>query len=241
VGTSLRFLYNRTVFDLQEAYLEPEILEKLVRGWQTQGRPVLVAVGSNAVREPFANWSVAPLPGLSLDTAVLEESYLHYPRQVLRNRLELELYELLPRENAVLDPLRIDVGSSDFFYLGEGWYEKERMPDQTTVRWTSGASQIHLPSEVTMDSDVRLQLQMAVPADLGEPLTWVRMRHETSTVAEWQVGKDFAVYEALLTPQLFQDGSPDVWLETDTWNPAALGFSLDSRDLGVMVDWISVE
>ena len=241
VGTALRFLYGRTVFDLQEEFLEAETLEKLVRSWQTQGRPVLVAVGSNAVREPFANWSVTPLPSLSLDTTVLEESYLHFPRQVLRSRLELELYELQPRENAVLDPLRIDVGSSDFFYLGEGWYGKERLPDQTTVRWTSGAAQIHLPSAVTVGGDVRLQLQMALPADVGEPLTSVRMRHETSTVAEWQVGKDFAVYEATWTPSSFQDGPPDLWLETDTWNPAALGLNMDSRDLGVMVDWISVE
>jgi hypothetical protein len=74
-------------------------------------------------------------------------------------------------------------------------------------------------------------------------------------VTRWQVDATFDVYEVTLpalsgsagSPRVGSAGSPpgqggpaDLWLETETWNPAALGLSTDARDLGVMVDWIEV-
>jgi hypothetical protein len=252
VGTALRYLFGHTVFDLQEEHLTGEVLESLVRTWQAQGRAVLIAVGPNGVREPFANWRLAPLPGLWLDTSVLEASYLHFPRQVLRATESLELYELLPAASGDLSSLRIDVGSSDFFYLNEGWYEKERLPDGRTMRWTSGAAQLGLLSYVAGDDEVRLRFQLAASAHLGHTPAEVRLRYCASIlecdgvegaaiVAEWQVGPTFDEYQATLPASALQDGQWVLWLETNTWNPAALGLSADARDLGVMVDWISVE
>ncbi len=252
VGTALRYLFGRTVFDLQEEHLTGEILENLVRTWHAQGRRVLIAVGPNGVREPFANWRLAPLPGLWLDTSVLEASYLHFPRQVLRATESLELYELLPAASGDLSSLRIDVGSSDFFYLGEGWYEKERLPDGRTMRWTGSAARLSLPSYVAGDDEIRLRFQLAASAHAGHTPAEVRLRHCASipecdgvdgaaVVAEWQVGPTFDEYEATLPASALQDGRLVLWLETNTWNPAALGLSADARDLGVMVDWIGVE
>jgi hypothetical protein len=69
----------------------------------------------------------------------------------------------------------------------------------------------------------------------------VRLRYGTQIVALWQVGTDFAAYEATLPASALQDGPLSLWLETDAWSPAALGLGADARDLGVMVDWIGVE
>jgi hypothetical protein len=245
VGTALRYLFGYTVFDLQEEYLATETLENLVRTWQAQGRTVLVAVGPYGVREPFVNWPLAPLPGLWLDTLTLERSYLHFPRQVLRERLSLDMYELLPlagdaSQSQAFRALRVDVGSSDFFNLSAGWHGKERLPNGTTVRWTSEAAQFDLSSPEVGSGDVRLRLQMAASAESGRAPAEVRLRYGASVIARWQVGTTFAAYEATLPASVLGDGPLTLWLETDTWNPAALGLSADARDLGVMVDWISV-
>jgi len=241
VGTPLRYLFDYTVFDLQETYLTAETWEELVHTWQAQGRPVLIAVGPQGVREPFAQWSLASLPVLWLDTTVLESSYYKFPQQVLRTTLSLELYELLPAASDAVYPLRIDVGSDDFFYLGEGWHGKERLPGDTTMRWTSDAAEINLPAGAIEDDDAQLRFQMAASAHAGQAPTEVRLRYGTQIVALWQVGTDFAAYEATLPASALQDGPLSLWLETDAWSPAALGLGADARDLGVMVDWISVE
>lgn len=254
VGTPLRYLFGRTVFDLQEQHVTGEILAGLVRSWQAQGRPVLIAVGAHGVREPFAEWPLVPLPGLQLDTTLMESSYQHPPRRVRRFRLSLELYELLPAGSHVTYPLHIDVGSRDFFYLGEGWHGKEQLPDGTTMRWTSGAARFDLAPPGEQEGDVHLRLRMAASAHAAQRPAEVRLRYcgstssqgcngvdgeETSVIARWQVGTAFTEYEAWLPAS--QDGRLVFSLETETWNPAALGLSSDSRDLGVRVDWISVD
>jgi hypothetical protein len=238
IGTPLRYLFNRTVFDLQEEYVTPEILESLISQWQAQNRPVLLAVGPNGVREPFVRWTLAPLTGLWLDSKVLESSYFHFPQEILRATSTLELYKFEVGDDAAVFPLRIDVGVSDFIYLGAGWHGKERLPDGTTVRWTGGAVELMFPSPHSTAGDMHLKIRMVASAHSGQAPTEVRLRNGADTVASWQVGATWAEYETTLPAPMLGAG---LVLETDVWNPAALGLGQDTRDLGVMVDWISVE
>lgn len=251
VGTPLHYLFGHTVFDLQETYLDREILTGLIGRFEAQGRRVLIAVGPDGVREPFASFSLAPLPGLWLETQVLESSYLHFPREVRRARIALGLYELSSEESAISAPLRVDVGSSDFFYLGDGWHSKERLADGTTMRWMSGAAQLGFPPLVAGKGDAQLRFQLATSPQSGHTPTEVTLRYcggipacdlrdAREVIAHWQVGTTFAGYEARIPTLMLHDGALTFWLETDSWNPLASGLSADDRDLGVMVDWVSV-
>ena len=252
VGTPLRYLFGRTVFDLQESALTGEMLSDLVHTWQEQDRPVLLAVGPKGVREPFADWALTPLPGLWLDTTVLESSYYHFPTQILRFTLPVELYAFEPTTSAADQTLRIDVGTTDFFYLGKGWHGKEWLSDDLTIRWTDDAAQFSLPDVLIGEGELRLRLRMAASDQSEQVPTVVRLRQGPQSVTQWQVDTTWNVYEVTLPASVLQasDGlassssgpsAPlDLWLETETWNPAALGLSADARDLGVMVDWIEV-
>jgi 4-amino-4-deoxy-L-arabinose transferase-like glycosyltransferase len=239
VGTPLRYLFGYTAFDLQETYLGADTLDDPLRAWQAQGRTVLVVVGPDGVREPFVTWPLKQRAGLQLNTTVLEHSYEHFPRQIRRFGLALELYELLPVTAQATFPLYIDIGSSDFFYLGQGWHGKERLPDDTTVRWTSGVAQFDFP--LPEDDDLYLRLRLKASADAGHTPTEVLLRSETGVLARWQVGVSWAEYEATLPTPALPGETLALWLETDIWSPAALGLSADARELGVLVDWIKVE
>jgi hypothetical protein len=240
VGTALRYLFGYTVFDLQESYLTEESLDELIDAWRAQGRPILVAVGPDGVRAPFDNWSLESLPGLWLETRVLENSYTHFPRRVRPFKLALELYELEPVATEGEKGLRVDIGTSDFFYLGQGWYGKERLPDGTTMRWTRDAAQLILPEQLATDGDVQLHFQLATSNQAPTKPAEVQLVYGMSVLARWQVGTSFAGYDATLPTPMPSEGPLVLWLKTDAWNPLALGLSADARDLGVMVDWVEI-
>jgi hypothetical protein len=240
IGTPLHYLFGHTVLDLQEEHLTERTLDDLLHAWLAQDRPVILAVGDRGARQPFANWPLTPLPGLRLESRVLESSYYHFPRQVQSSVLRLELYQLLPASSRAATTLQIDVGSSDFFYLGEGWHGKEQLAGGLTMRWTSGAAQFDLPL-LGDDDELYLRFELAASASPGHTPTEVRLRTGETIVARWQVGVTFEEYEATLPLAALQGDSVALWLETDAWIPAALGINADSRELGVMVDWISVE
>jgi 4-amino-4-deoxy-L-arabinose transferase-like glycosyltransferase len=240
IGTPLRYLFGHTVFDLQESYLTRDALQELIGVWHAQGRRILVAVGPDGVREPFDDWSLASLPGLRLEAQVLENSYTHVPRQVQPFTLALELFELEPGARTDVGVLRVDIGASDFFYLGEGWYGKERLPNGTTMRWTRDAAQFILPERLDIDGHVQLRFQLATSSQAPRMPVEVRLVYGADVIARWQVGTAFAEYEATLLEPAPPQSPLTLWLETDTWSPQALGISADARDLGVMVDWVKI-
>jgi hypothetical protein len=243
IGTPLRYLYDHTVYDLQEQYLSQSRLHSLVAGWRAQGRRVLVAVGPDGVREPFADWVALPLPSLWLDAPVLESSYTHFPRKVVRSSLNVELYELQPASDSGAGrmPLRIDVGDSDQFYLGDGWHNRERMPDGTTIRWSAGNGELLLPDGAQSDASWLMRFRLASPGAPGSGSVSVFLRGPTGILARWEVGEAFATFTTRVPGFDLDSLSLPLWLEADAWTPASLGLGTDTRQLGVMVDWIEVE
>jgi hypothetical protein len=245
----LRYLFGYTVFDLQEEYLTSGMLDGLIERWKASGRRVLLAMGPNGVRQPFSDWSIKPMSGFRLDSRVLESSYTHFPTQVQRQVLDLDVYDVSAGESKPTSELYIDIGTSDNLYLGQGWYGKEQIPDGTTMRWTSGEAQVVLPNNFSGAGVIDLSFRLAAgsnsePAPKEVKIAYCvsneRCQHaaDASVISIWQVGMAFSEFEASVQTAL--EGPLAFWLETDTWNPGRTGISSDTRDLGVMVDWVRV-
>jgi hypothetical protein len=54
------------------------------------------------------------------------------------------------------------------------------------------------------------------------------------------LGQDSSTYSAPLPWTPSDDGTVKLTLKTECWNPQAAGVSQDSRDLGVMLDWVEL-
>ncbi len=93
LGTPLRYIYGYTVFDLQEEHVDAEQLSAQARRWHDAGRRVLVAFGSNGVPGIFPVSQLTPVVTFHLDVPVLEASYEHFPRQIRRYAVDLQVYE----------------------------------------------------------------------------------------------------------------------------------------------------
>lgn len=93
LGTPLRYIYGYTVFDLQEEHVDIESLSAQVRRWHDAGRRVLVAFGPNGVQDIFPVSQLTPVVAFHLDVPLLEASYEHFPQQIWRYAIDLQVYE----------------------------------------------------------------------------------------------------------------------------------------------------
>ena len=94
IGTPLRYLYGYTVFDLQEEHVDASDLQAQIGRWQDGGRRVLVAVGPQGVQGLFAAFRPVQVIDFQLDVPVLETSYEHFPQEVQRHTVTLQVFEL---------------------------------------------------------------------------------------------------------------------------------------------------
>ncbi len=78
-GTPLAFLEGHTVLDLREDRLDPNLLDTIVKGWQTAGRPVVVVEGSSPVNDLRERWELYFVEEYKFNLSVLEHSYDHWP------------------------------------------------------------------------------------------------------------------------------------------------------------------
>jgi hypothetical protein len=97
-------------------------------------------------------------------------------------------------------------------------------------RWTDGGGAVRLHAPAGGDGRLAAALRTYRPA--GAP-TRVRVRVNDRDVATWDVGADWAVYEAPVT----LDGSA---LTVELLSDAFVQGYDDPRPLGVMVDWVEV-
>ncbi len=240
VGTPLRFLFQHAVYDLQEHDLDDEMLMAQIERWQADGWRVFLAVGPSGVRRPFDEWPLSPVTHVWFDLPVLETSYYHMPRRVVRQRFPLALYEVGKTEALAAEPdLTIDVGGADFFYVGTGWHGPELLDTGVTFRWTADQATVYLPGR-TKVTNVMVRVRMSSGGRPGGEPAPVVLLANGREIARWQVAPEFKIYNATFYT-LGDEELDTLQLTCDAWSPVAEGAGEDSRQLGVLVDWIRVE
>jgi len=246
VGTPLQYIFQREIFGFRGTKRDIRALEKLVRDWWRKGKELFLVKGDDAPALFSDEFVLVPRKGLWIDVPALEHSYEHIPTQRLRFTLPLEIYLILPTEEAHSAdsyPLHVDIGFLDSSFLQGGFYEKERASDQTDFRWTARTAALVLPP-ISAGRDLVVTLRMASARPEGAPSSNVSLHLNGVLLDEFQPGQEFETYR-IRVPASFLD---NLWgrtlvlrLESDTWNPRAMGVSEDSRDLGTMLDWLEAE
>jgi len=134
---------------------------------------------------------------------------------------------------------RVDVGLHDEAYLGDGWYQADKHPDGTTLRWSRATAEVLLPLHHPAPLIVQLRVQpFAYPGaslnlavringrSFGPfPLKaeWQRVDFPTDAAA-WKTGVNLV--------QLVWPGAAA---------PAAVGMWDDSNELGGATDYVRIQ
>jgi hypothetical protein len=165
------------------------------------------------------------------------------PSAVRRKDFDYSLYQL------TLDPsppaeFSIDVGVRDDLYLLR-FYAKEETEGRT-VRWTGARSLISVPGLRGAESELILTLhdggrpiaQGAAPARVG-------VQFDDVSLGTIDVASGFREYRLALPPDLVQraaarDEPGQITLLSTTWMPKTYLGGTDDRELGVMVDRLTI-
>jgi hypothetical protein len=164
------------------------------------------------------------------------------PSTVVEHEVTIEWYAARLRESTAM-PVRAEIGAGDLASRIGGFYGPETM-GEASARWTHEQAQVQLPRmPVTDRATLVLRLAAPRPASMAPPV--VRVALDGVEVGRTSaLGAGFQLVEMPLPEQSrarLSSGSSVLTLTVPTFVPAEHGMGADTRQLGVVVDWVRVD
>ena len=239
----LAYIYAREVLVLQTADPDKVALQQFLSWARGRYRRVLYIGGGDTLLLSRSTDAVL-VDTDEFSVPEYESAYDAYPREVRLKRYNVTIYELVPRLTPV-DGFDLDVGNGDELLLRR-FHEQEVLGStETTFRWSRDVSFVSLLGVSSERRIVTLWLSNGGrPSSAGPATVEISLKdQELGTVT---VSGQFEPYRFEvppgLTAELETSEAPGrLRLLTSTWNPGEVLEVDDPRDLGVMVDRVTVD
>lgn len=233
------------------AYHEQEVvalLEALFARANDEKRPIqLLAVEPipSTVRNHLL---LLPSGHYAFTTHMLMNTFDDFPSVTQTVHYGIELYDVVSpgRVREAVEHIEVDIGSVDGAYLDEGFWSKEYMPGAPTMRWTKDVAKLTVPlPRVHGEAGDEQLLEIQVQAMIYRP-EQVKPTPVIVKAGEQELGR-FTPTDAWSTyvfyvpySQLPPRDSIQLQFITETFTPADLGLSGDTRALGFLLDWVKI-
>ncbi len=241
VGVPLHFIFGHDVATVRKGDMQQ--LDAFVSHLQTyatgRDKPVqLIAMDPVDPALP-ALVTLEPVETVSVDLQRLENTYDAFPRERQSIYYGIEIYDLKAKNaTPANESVFVDVGAMDAVFIREGFGNKERVPGAPTARWTSGKAEIDLPISKGRLVTVEVRAMTYRPESVQAVPVTVKL--DGRELGQFTPERDWGIF-SLQGRTSTQSGVSSLSFETTTFNPAQLGVSSDTRDLGFLIDWIRVE
>ncbi|MEZ5316035.1 MAG: hypothetical protein R2752_01395 [Vicinamibacterales bacterium] len=161
----------------------------------------------------------------------------------VRNGIGPGRYDVLAPRRFLGDPARqygrVDVGTDDEVFLGDGWHQPERAGDGTTFRWARAEAGVLIPLDHAADLALQIRL-VPFTYDAAPPQTLMVRVGDTALPPVVLVG-DWQVIELPAPARLWRAGVNVLTLDfSRETRPADVGAS-DGRPLAAAVDYVRVQ
>lgn len=239
----LAYIYARNVLVF---YLEDpdKILLREFLVWARSRYTRVLFVGGSGSRLLSRSLLAEPLTHEFFEVPEYESAYRAYPREVRNKAFHFGVYELLPRLKSTAR-FELDVGATDDLFVRRFHDEETHGGSGTTFRWTRDRSSITVPDANADVTTLTLWLN-----DGGRPATLPPARVSVSlngvTLGTVTATSEFEPYQFEIPVELAAqmatgEDASNFQLESTTWNPSDLLGGGDDRDVGVMVDRVTLE
>lgn len=241
LAVPLAYIYGRQVLLLTAREPDPETLRNFL-AWAQSRYQRVVFVGSGGSQLLSRSTTAVPLTLEQFQVPEYERSYPAPPREIRYKDFTFGIYELLPR-SVTQATVEIDVGHLDDLFVRQ-FYNKETAGPDTTFRWTRKRSLVFLPA--LSDEVRRVTLWLGAgsrPAHITGATVEVHLNEvllgSVTPVNSFEP-YHFEIPLVLASEIGTSEEAAVLRLESTTWSPRAALGEADSRDLGVMVDRITV-
>ena len=239
VTAPLWFIFDRTVFLLEEGAITNPALNPAIEQWQKDGRAVFW-LGNGSESPDIQGAIVADYEDERIFAVPLAEGPAE--RLPQNTGLFLGAFDAHRIRAADLGDHRsvstIAIGRDANGAAAVGLYPPSQSPGLTPRRWTSGQAAIEfpVPNQLT-----QIYLQMGNGRPPSVPAAEVAIYLNDMHLETVAVASSNAVYNLTIPLEWEADGETAVLrLEMTPWVPAQTGYSADQRELGVYLDWIKL-
>lgn len=240
IGLPLSYIYAKPVLVLHAA--KPDLVRLRVfleEALKKYDRVFYVGTGGTALLS--RDISATPIDSDRVQVDEFEVTLDRLPARPRRKEFDYGVYQLLLGQGAH-GPFALDVGLRDDLHVLR-FHSKERIEDRT-IRWTTRASEIAVSGLNGSERTVTL-----VMSDGGRPQSAtpprVRVLFNGVQIGETVVGPGFQPYAFPISVEQAAAAAKDVLpatlrLESTVWSPRDNGGGQDTRQLGVMLDTVTV-
>jgi hypothetical protein len=241
-GLPLAYIYARDVLVLASVLPDKALLGRFLDDALTKYERVFF-IGGGGTSLLSRHILATPVD----DERVRVPEYAHtpwnvYPEGPRRKDFEFTVYQLA-RGEMTGGGLRLDVGHRDDLHTYR-MYAKETTEGRT-IRWTGPRSYVAVPGLAGHERELRLEMHDGGrPA--GAPPAEVTVRFNDVPIATIAVATGFRTYVVPLPAELVQqaaamDEPARLTFEGPTWRPRDFVGNNDDRQLGVMLDAVTIQ
>ena len=237
----LSYIYARDVLVLHSPTPDKPTFAAFLE-WAGTKYPRVLFMGGGGTALLSRRWGVEAVASERFQVPEYDAPLNAYPRYVRRKEFDYSIYAFTPAPPGADPWFDLDVGVRDDLHVLR-FHAKERAGGRT-FRWTMAASYVTLTSlhptsrTLTIWMDDGGRPAAAPPAEVSVYLAQ-RLLGTVQVTGGWRA------YELAIPPDVAEAASRDdtaqIRLITPLWNPARVLGTGDDRDLGVMVDRVTVK
>jgi hypothetical protein len=242
IALPLAYIYARPVLLLHSAKPDKAVFGAFLEWAATRYRRVLF-LGSGGTDLLSHGYGVRALSSERFQVPEYETPENAYPRGVRRKEFDFGLYEFTPPDDREGTWFDLDVGIRDDLHVLR-FHAKEESAGRT-FRWTQDRSLLSVTVVAPESRTVTLWMNSGGRPEAAPPAD-VTVSFDGHLLGTRRVGDGFAPYALAIPPEVAAaaaaKGAPvELRLESTVWNPRAVLGAPDDRDLGVMLDRVTVK
>ena len=236
----LSYIYARNVLVFWRRSPNKETFREFL-SWARGRYGRVVFIGGSGSGLPSRSMTAVPLLLDRFEVPEYESAYRAYPKEVRQKAFEFGVYELLPRLQGEGE---VDIGADDELYVRSFYAQEEVVGREVTFRWSQGDSSVLLPAVDAQTDAVTLWLNAGGRPSNAEPAQ-VDVYLNEHPLGTAEPTNNFQAFVFEIPPDVVaeieaSEDTPVLRMDTTTWNPRTFG-SGDTRDLGVMVDRVTLD
>lgn len=237
----LRNLFEQSVLPLAHDKPDPDSFERVVAEYLAAKKRVFIISCDEWTSLYSSKYFFEPSERFHFTSRLVERTYERLPEKMETVRYSLQLYEVKPRAQEGSKPYQALNRHSSFGYASRGFYQPELGEGGNTFRWSRGDASVEMP-EIDATYPAVLIARLARP-DVGAATeSPIRVGLNGHDLGPLWLSTGFSDYNIpIRRSQLAQGERNRVEFRSQTFNPSALGFGEDTRNLGFMLDSIRLQ
>ncbi len=237
----LRNLFGQSVLPLAHNTPDRGAFERVVAKYLAANKRVFLISSDEWTSLDSSEYVFEPSERFHFTSRLVERTYERLPEKMQKVHYSLQIYEVKPRPQGRPKPYQALNRHSSFGYASKGFYQVELGAGRNTYRWSRGDASVEMP-EIDATYPAVLIARLARPDAGAATESPVRVHVNGHDLGPLQLSPRFNEYKIpIARSQLAQGERNLVEIRTQSFNPSAMGYGADTRDLGFMLDCLKLQ